>query len=572
MKMKSILRALSLALIMMLLTATAFAWTCPSCGTENSSNFCGECGTKKPEEPRCPGCNLLLENTNYRFCPECGTALTTQETAAPATAVPAADEAVLEFTDAQITDIGSTRFSWTDTGNTPYTFSYLPKYSEDFSADEGLYSSLGLQTVKTPLNVPGINTGDLVPGQAYWLIVKDSAGNVASTTFEPAPVVKHPTFSAFTLLPTTTTAIGGEPEFAESFSVDQILSDDVVCGTYVTLFYDYVSDTDFNGLLTLTITAPTGAVQNFLYGVLTLSAGEGQMYNGDNYPLTDYFAQLLERYDTIPVGDYTVDTYINGMLASDPVTFTVTEKAAAPAATAAPTQTPAAEALTITSVTENADGTLTVSWADPKANGPYYVLYMQQLSATYDEDIEREDNILWRNTDEGAITGLTDTLNYTVPGQPHWIVVRDADSNEAVTLFTPAATTAFTAHETSLTLYPQSKDAEGTITAWAALSQETLAAQSPSLYIELHYSGHTGTVDLPVKAVITNPAGLAICDGFWMENISDEYSYTYWDEYSLDWYFQQVADDNGVVPQGEYTFAFYTGNQLLGEATFSVVK
>lgn len=570
MKLKNILRVLSLALAMMLLTATAFAWTCPGCGTENSSNFCGECGTKKPAEPRCPGCNLLLENADYRFCPECGTALTDQ---APVPAAPEAEETVLEFLSSEITAIGSTKFTWSDTGNAPYTFSYLAKYSEDMTADEGLYGSLGVNTVRAPIENTFINTGDLVPGQAYWLFVKDSAGNVASTVFEPAPVTRHPSFSAFTLLPTTTTVTGGEPEFAEVLSVQDILSDSVDCGTYVTLFYDYLSDTDFNGLLTLSITAPTGAVSNFIYGTVTLSAGENQMYSGSNYSLESYFTLLLNRYETIPTGEYTVNTYVNGMLASDPVTFTVMETAPAPTQEPVPQPAaPGAQDFTVTSVVENADGTLTVTWSDPAANGPYYVMYMQQMSATYDEDMQLAHNIRWRNTDPGSITGMSDVLDYTVPCLPHWIIVKDAVGNEAVTLFKPAAQKDFSAFETSVTLFPQAKDAEGTITAFAALSQETIKTQESSLYIELHYSGHTGTIDLPLKTVITGPDGLSVCDSFWIEDISDQYSYTYWDEYSLTWYFEQVADENGNVPAGEYTFAFYTGSQLLGEGVFSVVK
>ena len=50
-------------------------WNCPRCGTENESedNFCGKCGTKKPERLvwTCPNCGK--EGIESRFCPDCGT-------------------------------------------------------------------------------------------------------------------------------------------------------------------------------------------------------------------------------------------------------------------------------------------------------------------------------------------------------------------------------------------------------------------------------------------------------------------------------------------------------------------
>ena len=56
---------------------TAESWICPNCGEENTSKFCGECGTVKPEpEPEavswiCPNCGTENEG---KFCGECGTA------------------------------------------------------------------------------------------------------------------------------------------------------------------------------------------------------------------------------------------------------------------------------------------------------------------------------------------------------------------------------------------------------------------------------------------------------------------------------------------------------------------
>ena len=50
----------------------AAGWTCPSCGTVNSGNFCGQCGSRKPEaNPNwtCPSCGTV---NSGNFCGQCG--------------------------------------------------------------------------------------------------------------------------------------------------------------------------------------------------------------------------------------------------------------------------------------------------------------------------------------------------------------------------------------------------------------------------------------------------------------------------------------------------------------------
>ena len=52
--------------------ASAETWTCPECGTENTGNFCTNCGAAKPSETwTCPDCGT--ENTG-NFCTNCGAA------------------------------------------------------------------------------------------------------------------------------------------------------------------------------------------------------------------------------------------------------------------------------------------------------------------------------------------------------------------------------------------------------------------------------------------------------------------------------------------------------------------
>ena len=58
-------------------------WTCSECGTENTGNFCSQCGTAKPKAQtapavsiklKCHACGQPVELSNGvpKFCPECG--------------------------------------------------------------------------------------------------------------------------------------------------------------------------------------------------------------------------------------------------------------------------------------------------------------------------------------------------------------------------------------------------------------------------------------------------------------------------------------------------------------------
>ena len=52
--------------------AAAEIWACESCGSENDSNFCEDCGAARPSaEWTCPNCGIVNES---KFCPECGAA------------------------------------------------------------------------------------------------------------------------------------------------------------------------------------------------------------------------------------------------------------------------------------------------------------------------------------------------------------------------------------------------------------------------------------------------------------------------------------------------------------------
>lgn len=82
-KVFAILLAALLAVLPVLGFAADGSWSCPECSTENTGNFCSNCGTAKPAEAQtvkfCPNCGHDLQGQTVKFCPNCGAALTAVE-------------------------------------------------------------------------------------------------------------------------------------------------------------------------------------------------------------------------------------------------------------------------------------------------------------------------------------------------------------------------------------------------------------------------------------------------------------------------------------------------------------
>ena len=126
------LTAILLALAMLLSLSTAFAWSCPSCGSDNGGKFCTECGAKKPEDVICPNCGTNYGESGPKFCMECGTKL--GEAAPAPTATPAPEEQ--EDLDVLLyPNDGRLSLIWAADGETEYRIHFFPKWHDRIEED-----------------------------------------------------------------------------------------------------------------------------------------------------------------------------------------------------------------------------------------------------------------------------------------------------------------------------------------------------------------------------------------------------------------------------------------------------
>lgn len=160
--MKKVVFCLALVLSLFLIIETGFAdsWICSQCTTENSGNFCGNCGEKKPvsQEWTCTQCGHI--NTS-NFCLECGQQGNSN--------VPQKST----ITNVAFkTEGGYTTITWEDSANKgPYEIYYTTDAWGEYQTKYGM----------DPYRVKSARIGYLIPGNHYHITITNG---VSSTTVD----------------------------------------------------------------------------------------------------------------------------------------------------------------------------------------------------------------------------------------------------------------------------------------------------------------------------------------------------------------------------------------------------
>lgn len=314
--------SLMLALILALgcVSAMAEAWNCESCGAQNTTKFCVECGSKKPEQAACSVCGFKPEaGRTYKFCPECGqkfdpAAPTATPTEAP-TPTPAPEEpAEREFYINRITvhDKGVTTVEWIDTENKgPYKVCYEFWVEDEYTGDKQFKQTRWVAT--RDCEGKSYELQHLVPGVHYWITVFDKDGEMAKVAYKPRNAEKF-TESTVTATMEPRARMGTEIFELDSFSAmaTEDASDDKEFGLYLRFDHDKLpQDRVFRAVIS--IAAPDGTVFiDMLDKEFDIAAGRTYTF-WSFYNLNSYFASVENMYKSIPTGTYTLSLYLDGM-------------------------------------------------------------------------------------------------------------------------------------------------------------------------------------------------------------------------------------------------------------------
>lgn len=253
-----------------------------------------------------------------------------------------------------------------------------------------------------------------------------------------------------------------------------------------------------------------------------------------------------------------------------------------PTATPKPTKTPTpkpvptptpkpSRVFEITGVTTNAKGGLDITWTDSANKGPYTILYERYVSPDITSK-EQQAQIRW--TDEVNVRGSNWTLDYTVPGESYWILIRDAEGGFAVIDYCPGAPKHFPDFPVKITMeYRRAKGSQ--ISQISTLSAQTIASSSDAYgaYVRLDYSQLARERHYVGRVAIASPDGTVLAVGCWDDfELPSGRSNTYWNMYYFDTAFANAQTMYGYIPSGEWTWSLYFDDMFVSSTTFTVAR
>lgn len=218
---------------------------------------------------------------------------------------------------------GTYQLSWQDNGMGPYTVYFQQRFSEDMQADRQDARGSGFWREHQDITESTVQMSNLLPGQQYWLIVKDSKGNQGSLAFDvPAAAASslnisvdevHPLMKS-EILETNTELVFFSAEALEQTGYDHY-------GFYLALSYNELAQ-DIQVHTQWTITLPDGVTFTSDNFDCTFFAGSGSFW--DFFNISWALGHVKYLYDELLTGGYRIDLYVDGCYATG-FTFTIVD-------------------------------------------------------------------------------------------------------------------------------------------------------------------------------------------------------------------------------------------------------
>ena len=221
--------------------------------------------------------------------------------------------------------------------------------------------------------------------------------------------------------------------------------------------------------------------------------------------------------------------------------------------------------MAITGLEQNADGTVTVTWADEAGNGPYKVCY--ELLETAPVPFG------WTATED--VTDCSFTLDRLVPGVSYVVSVQDSLGQTAeANWFAP---TPGTDREigAKIRLKPMNRTGRST-KQQKSFSVSEITADNETLhglYLRLTYSTLARTRNYAFQIAIEAPNDFSdVVFSGKLELHHGVSSIPVWGFIPVDDYFDLLQNYYGGIPTGEYDVTFYFNGQKVWTEPFTVIE
>lgn len=232
----------------------------------------------------------------------------------------------------------------------------------------------------------------------------------------------------------------------------------------------------------------------------------------------------------------------------------------------------AASGLEITAVTELGRGQTKISWRDPASNGPYTVSYVMNLSGDFMTD-QQATTGMWTAAEN--VTGTSVVVSGIIPGHYCWIVVRDMTGNFAIFEHWPESFPVFEDYTVDITLQLKTSR-NGTVRNVNTFSSSDIKANLGSkdygAYIRLDHPCMEWEHRYKCMITVTSVIGECIVVNLGDISFGRGSTYTYWEFFDLNWFFNILTSRYGMVEPGHYTWRLFCDGKEVVSAGFDVTE